>query len=146
MQSCKFFIYSRVGKVWNWSNLVLIKVVDFFIKFDKNFVWKKNFFHTHGFLTLEGTQLAGPRSRVRGPVSRASSKVKKPCVWKKFFFETKFLSNFMEKSTTFINTKLLHFYTLPTLLTVVQNAKFHLEIVLKVILFRKEILAYHWPS
>ena len=32
-----------------------------------------------------------------------------------FFFQTKFLSNFMKKSTTFINTKLLQFYTLPTL-------------------------------
>ena len=52
-------LHTRVGKVWNWSNLVLIKVVDFFIKFDKNFVWNFFFFHTHSFLTKEGTQLAG---------------------------------------------------------------------------------------
>ena len=37
--------------------MVLIKVVDFSIKFDKNFVSKKNFFHTHGFLTLEDALL-----------------------------------------------------------------------------------------
>ena len=109
-------ICSRVGKVWNWSNLVLIKVVVFFIKFDKNFVWTKYFFHTYGFLSLEGPLLAGLCSRKPGPVSRACSKVKKPYVWKKYFVQTNFLSNFVKKSTTFINTKLLQFHTLPTLL------------------------------
>ena len=106
---------SRVGKVWNWSNLVLIKVVDFFIKFDKNFVWTKYFFHTYGFLKLEGPLLAGLCSREPGPVSRACSKVKKPYVWKKYFVQTNFLSNLVKKSTTFINTKLLQFHTFPTL-------------------------------
>ena len=107
-------VYSRVGKVWNWSNLVLIKVVVFFLKFDKNFVWTKYFFHTYGFLSLEGPLLAGLCSHEPGPVSRACSKVKKPYVWKKYFVQTNFLSNLVKKSTTFINTKLLQFHTLPT--------------------------------
>ena len=105
----------RVGKVWKWSNLVLIRVVVFFIKFDENFVWTKYFFHTYGFLSLEGPLLAGLCSREPGPVSRACSKVKKPYVWKKYFVQTNFLSNLVKKSTTFINTKLLQFHTLPTL-------------------------------
>ena len=87
----------------------------FFIKFDKNFVWTKYFFHTYGFLSLEGPLLAGLCSRKPGPVSRACSKVKKPYVWKKYFVQTNFLSNLVKKSTTFINTKLLQFHTLPTL-------------------------------
>ena len=111
-----YYVSTRVGKVWKWSNLVLIKVVVFFIKFDKNFVWTKYFFHTYGFLSLEGPLLAGLCSREPGPVSRACSKVKKPYVWKKYFVQTNFLSNLVKKSTTFINTKLLQFHTLPTLL------------------------------
>ena len=106
----------RVGKVWNWSNLVLIKVVVFFIKFDKNFVWTKYFFHTYGFLSLEGPLLAGLCSCEPGPVSRACSKVKKPYVWKKYFVQANFLSNLVKKSTTFINAKLLSFSTLPTVM------------------------------
>ena len=104
-----------MGKVWKWSNLVLVKVVVFFIKFDKNFVWTKYFFHTYGFLSLEGPLLAGLCSREPSPVSRACSKVKKPYVWKKYFVQTNFLSNLVKKSTTLINTKLLQFHTLPTL-------------------------------
>ena len=106
---------TRVGKVWKWSNLVLIKVVVFFIKFDKNFVWTKYFFHTYCFSSLGGPLLAGLCSGEPGPVSRACSKVKKPYVWKKYFVQTNFLSNLVKKSTTFINTKLLQFHTLPTL-------------------------------
>ena len=109
-------LYTRVGKVWNWSNFVLIKVVDFFKRFDKKFDWTKYFFHTYGFLTLEHALLTGLCSREPGPVSRACSKVKKPYVWKKYFVQTNFLSNLVKKSTTFINTKLLQFHTLPALL------------------------------
>ena len=118
-----WYLYNRVGKVWNWSNLVLIKVVVFFITFDKNFVWTKYFFHTYGFLSLEGPLLAGLCSREPSPVSRACSKVKKPYVWKKYFVQTNFLSNLVKKSTTFINTKLLQFHTLPTLLNLHQRYK-----------------------
>ena len=109
-------ICSRVGKVWNWSNFVLIKVVDFFTRFDKKFVWTKYFFHTYGFLTLEHALLTGPGSREHSPASRGPSRLKKPYVWKKYFVQTNFLSNIMKKTITFINTKLLHFHTLPTLL------------------------------
>ena len=44
-----------MGKVEKLSNMSLIKVVDFFIKFDKKFVSKINFFHGCDFLSLEGT-------------------------------------------------------------------------------------------
>ena len=51
--------YTRVGKVEKWSNMSIIKVVDFFIIFDKNLVWKKYFFHGYGFFKLEDSHLAG---------------------------------------------------------------------------------------
>ena len=41
---------------------------------------------------------------------------KKTYPWKKYLFQTNFLSNIMKKSTTFISDMLLHFSTLLTLL------------------------------
>ena len=67
-----------------------IKVVDFSIKFDKNFVSKKNFFHTHGFLTLEDALLTGPRTRERGLASWVPSKVKNHAYERNFFFKQSF--------------------------------------------------------
>jgi len=65
-----------VGKVWNWSNFVLIKVVDFFTRFDKKFVWTKYFFHRYGFLTLEHALLTGLGSREHSPASRGHFRLK----------------------------------------------------------------------
>ena len=59
----------RVGKVWNWSNLVWIKVLDFFTKFDRKFVWTKYFFYSYGSLTLEHALLTGPGSREHSSAS-----------------------------------------------------------------------------
>ena len=43
----------RVGKVKKLSNLLLIKVVDFFATVDKKICKKKHFFHALGFLSLK---------------------------------------------------------------------------------------------
>ena len=59
-EATPYRVHSKASKVEKLSNMSLIKVVDFFLIFDKKFVWKEYFFHGYGFLSLEGTQLAEP--------------------------------------------------------------------------------------
>ena len=114
---------NRMGKVEKCSNISLIKVVDFFIIFDKKLVLKKYFFHGYDFFQLQDSQLAGQCWGVLGPASWVPSRLKKTYPEKKYSFQTNFLPNIMKKSTTFISDMLLNFSTIPTLVSTYKGSK-----------------------